>query len=187
MTTSPTDHEPGSFLWLDFEFTGLDPLDDVVIEVGAVATTGLFEVTGEYTAFINYPDGKVATRMCANPWWVDRPEHMGGMLTQSAEAPGNLEEVATELELFAAATQTGPNLYLAGNSIHNDRLWVARDFPGLMSRLHYRMLDVSSLKLVVASLYGVEFPKREKHRAIDDVHESIAELRFILDTLQAAR
>jgi oligoribonuclease len=73
---------------------------------------------------------------------------------------------------------------LAGNSIHNDRKFIERWWPGLDLKLHYRMLDVSSLKIFMQGRHGVEFEKREVHRAFDDIQASIAELQYYLEWLQ---
>jgi oligoribonuclease len=70
---------------------------------------------------------------------------------------------------------------LAGNSIHNDRGFIKQWMPNLDLLLHYRMLDVSSWKLVMQSRYQVSFDKPEVHRAFDDIQASIAELDFYLD------
>jgi oligoribonuclease len=175
--------DQGSFLWLDFEFTGLSDSEDVVIEAGAIATDGMFTVKDEFSAFIRYPDKTVESLMLANPWWVERPEHMAHMLNESSNATNDLASVATELASFAEETRSGGSLYLAGNSIHNDRKWVRRDFPELENKLHYRMLDVTSFKLFVASTIGIEYVKEEHHRVIDDIKESIEELKYLSSLL----
>lgn len=185
MTPFVPEGEPMDFLWLDLEFTGLDVESDVVIEAAAVATHGLFDIQGEYSTFIRYPVEQVEYLMQRNPWWLERPDHLESMLQQSMNAKHDLVTVAQKLTEFAEASRRGGPLYLAGNSIHSDRQWVRSDFPDLEAMLHYRMVDVSALKLIVANSTGYVYPKEEKHRAIDDIHESMAELGALLARLRA--
>ncbi len=172
------------FLWIDMEFTGLDIEDDVVLEVGAVATDGLFEVKDEFTAFIMHDAGRLDSLLDRNMWWDQRPEHKKSMHAASVQNGKHLEEVDNDLYSFTQDNKRpGSTLHIAGNSIYNDRKWVGRDFPKLDSLLHYRMLDVSSLKLVVASTLGVSFVKEERHRALEDIYESMDELKALLRIL----
>ena len=73
---------------------------------------------------------------------------------------------------------------LAGNSIHMDRQFIRHWWPNVEKRLHYRMLDVSAWKVVMIGKYGIEYEKLEKHRALDDIRESIDELEFYLTKLR---
>src|ERR1019366_1980883 len=70
---------------------------------------------------------------------------------------------------------------LAGNSIHTDRTFIKQYFPKFDLKLHYRMVDVSSWKVIMNSKFGVVFDKDATHRAFDDIQASIAELQFYLD------
>jgi oligoribonuclease len=77
----------------------------------------------------------------------------------------------------------GEAAVLCGNSINQDRLFINAHFPILARKLHYLMLDVTAWKIVFQSLYGIKFEKKNQHRAIDDIRESIAELRFYRERL----
>ncbi len=70
---------------------------------------------------------------------------------------------------------------LAGNSIHNDRQFIKQWWPELDLKLHYRMLDVSAWKVFMTARYGLQYEKKEAHRAYDDIQESIAELQYYLE------
>ena len=70
---------------------------------------------------------------------------------------------------------------LAGNSVHFDRAFIKQWWPDVFNLLHYRILDVSSFKIVMQNKYHVIFNKKETHRAMDDIRESIAELKFYLN------
>lgn len=178
----PTDEasDPkASLLWLDLEFTGLDVNKDVVVEAGLIATDYRLKKIAQFTSFVNYPINVVTELMDQNPWWLERPEHRAIMLEGVQDAAGGLSEVASEVARFAREWCTAP-VVLSGNSIYNDRKWVDRDFPELSGKLHYRMIDVSTIKLLAQGMMGVEFIKNENHRALDDVKESIDELKFLL-------
>lgn len=168
-----------TLLWLDYEFTGLAIDDDLVIEAGAVVTDYSLKTLATFQSFIHYPSKLVAPLIDRNPWWQERQQHREAMLGHVAAAPHGLEDVGTRLAQFASEWCSEP-VVLAGNSIHNDRKWVERDFPRLNEVLHYRMLDVSALKLVAHGMFGIVFDKKESHRAVEDLAESIEELRFLL-------
>ena len=72
----------------------------------------------------------------------------------------------------------GDEIYLAGNSIHQDQKFIEREWPRLNNRLHYRMLDVSAWKIYFESALNKKFVKRDAHRALDDIEGSIEELNF---------
>jgi oligoribonuclease len=74
----------------------------------------------------------------------------------------------------------GETSILCGNSIGQDRLFIKRHFPQFANRLHYRMLDVTAWKVVFQSILGKKFDKKNTHRAIDDIRESMDELRFYM-------
>jgi oligoribonuclease len=69
---------------------------------------------------------------------------------------------------------------IAGNSIAQDRLFINRYFPRFASKLHYRMLDVTAWKVVMEARFGIRFEKKKAHRALDDIRESLDEMRFYL-------
>jgi oligoribonuclease len=96
------------------------------------------------------------------------------------------QQVEKELtELVEQQFGTEPAV-LAGNSIHNDRLFIKRQWPQLDLKLHYRMLDVSAWKVLMQGKYGVKFEKKEIHRAFDDIQASIAELQHYLEWFKNA-
>jgi oligoribonuclease len=75
---------------------------------------------------------------------------------------------------------------LTGNSIMQDRLFIDKYFKNLSARLHYRMVDVSSFKVVMTNKFNLEYRKQNSHRALDDIRESIGELRFYLDHIKSS-
>jgi len=99
-----------------------------------------------------------------------------------AAIPNGKPPSAVELELihFVDRHFQGEPAILCGNSIGQDRLFINRHFPQFARKLHYRMLDVTAWKIVFQSILGKKFEKKNTHRAIDDIQESMEELRFYM-------
>ena len=171
---------PSKLLWVDLEMTGLDPVNDVILEVAAEVTDFDFKTLASYEAIIKQSREKVAERMQKNIWWKDFPENRDEFVRKTADGkPGR----QVEQELIALVEQqfgTEPAV-LAGNSIHNDRNFIKQWWPQLDLKLHYRMLDVSAWKVFMQAKHGVQFDKKEVHRAFDDIQASIAELQHYLE------
>lgn len=167
-------------LWVDLEMTGLDVNEHVIIEVAAEVTDWTFKTLASYEAVVRQPDDVLER---ANPW--AKEQHAKSGLTERVRTEGRPEQdVIHELIGFIQAQFGGEPAVLAGNSIHNDRAFIRKWWPEVDGLLHYRMLDVSSWKLVMQGKYGVEFDKKDAHRAFDDIQASIAELQFYLAWLR---
>lgn len=166
-------------LWLDMEMTGLSPAEDRIVEVAAIVTDWDFNELASFESGIHHADALLRRRFKASGWAAEQPGQAAAMLELSAKSPGE-QEVEVQLIEFASAHFDGQQAVLAGNSIHQDRQFIRRWMPDFEECLHYRMLDVSAWKVVMIGKYGVEFKKQEKHRALDDIRESIAELKFYL-------
>ncbi|HEX7963606.1 MAG TPA: oligoribonuclease [Candidatus Saccharimonadales bacterium] len=174
---------PTKILWVDLEMTGLDPNKDVILEVAAEITDFDFKTLGSYEARVKHPRSLVAERMQANTWWQDYPENRDEFLQKLDDglAPHEVEKQLIELVQAHFGREAA---VLGGNSIHNDRNFIKRWWPQFDLKLHYRMLDVSSLKVFMQGKFGVEFEKRDVHRAFDDIQASIAELQYYIEWLQ---
>lgn len=171
---------PTKLLWVDLEMTGLDSQKDVILEVAAEITDMSFKTLGSYEAVIKQSDRKLK----AMTEWP-KQQHAKSGLTERVRTEGRPEnEVKHELVGFIKAHFRDEPAILAGNSIHNDRLFIKRWWPEVDAVMHYRMLDVSSFKVLMQGKYGVMFEKREVHRAFDDIQASIAELQYYLEWLQ---
>lgn len=171
---------PTKVLWVDLEMTGLDAKQDVILEVAAEITNFDFKTLGSYEAIVKQPKDTVVKRMQKNIWWKEFPENRDTFV-RNLEKGKPLAEVEQEL-IKLVEEQFGTELaILGGNSIYNDRMFIKQWMPSLDLKLHYRMLDVSSLKLLMQGKYGVVFEKNSTHRAFDDIQASIAELQYYLD------
>jgi oligoribonuclease len=171
---------PTKLLWVDLEMTGLDAGEHVIIEIAAEVTDKDFKTLASYEALILQPEEKLSNM---NAW--AQAQHDGSGLTDRIRAEGKPEQdVIHELIGFIQAQFGNEPAILAGNSIHNDRNFIKRWWPEVDALLHYRMLDVTSFKIVMQMKYGVQFEKKETHRAFDDIQASIAELQYYLERLQ---
>jgi len=171
---------PTKLLWVDLEMTGLDPLEDVILEVAAEVTDFEFKTLASYEAIIRQPKDLVVERMQKNKWWAEFPANRDEFVSKLDSGKAS-EQVEQEL-IHLVEEQFGEEpALLAGNSIHNDRNFIKQWWPQLDLRLHYRMLDVSAWKVLMQAKYGVEFEKKEVHRAFDDIQASIAELQHYLE------
>jgi oligoribonuclease len=170
---------PTKLLWIDLEMTGLDPIKDVILEVSVIITDFNFTKLAEYEAVIHQPDA-VLDSMIEWP----KQQHQASGLTERVRRQGRPEtEVVQELVKLIQTNFNSEPAVLAGNSIHTDRMFISHWWPPVEALLHYRMLDVSSLKVLMQGKYNKEFEKKDTHRATADIEESIAELQYYLDLL----
>ncbi|MEK7602799.1 MAG: oligoribonuclease [Patescibacteria group bacterium] len=180
MSENDKDSVPTKLLWVDLEMTGLDSQKDVILEVAAEVTDFSFKTLASFEAVIKHPESIISS---SNPWAFEQHNKSG--LFERIRNDGRPDtEVQAELIQFIGEHFNGESAILAGNSIHNDRLFIRRWWPDIEALLHYRMLDVSSWKIVMQGKFGEIFEKKEVHRAFDDIQASIAELQHYLDTLQ---
>ncbi len=166
-------------LWMDLEMTGLDPVEDRILEVAVIATDWDFKEIAQYTAVKKVGPNLMKQRMVGE-FWETYSSVREALLAQN-ETGKNGRTVENELIAFLdehfAADQP---VLLAGNSIHQDRKFIDNEWPRLSKRLHYRMLDVSAWKVVFEGKYRKKFAKPQTHRALEDIKGSIEELQYYL-------
>lgn len=166
---------PTKLLWVDLEMTGLDVEKEVIIEVAAVATDLKFNTLDQYHAVVKQPQ-KYLDAM--DDW--NKTHHKASGLTDKIPHGKEPDLVENELLLFIAKNFEGERPILCGNSIAQDRLFIDKYWKRLADKLHYRMLDVSSWKIIMNSVFQKVYHKTNTHRAVDDILESIGELKFYL-------
>lgn len=171
---------PTKLLWVDLEMTGLNPKEDVLLEIAVEVTDFSFKTLESYEARIKQDYDIVVARMQENIWWRDYPANRDEFLNKLSDGK-DLREVEQDMIALVDKHWTDEMAVLAGNSIYNDRLFIKQWMPELDLKLHYRMLDVSSLKILMQGKYGVVFEKQDVHRAFDDIQASIAELQHYID------
>jgi oligoribonuclease len=166
-----------NLIWLDLEMTGLDPFTDRILEIATVVTDSNLRVLAEGPVIAVHQPEEVL--MALDDW---NQEHHGGSGLLERVRLSALDETKAEtrtLEFLAWHVPAGASP-LCGNSICQDRRFLARCMPRLEAYCHYRNLDVSTLKILAqrwAPDIANEFKKSSKHQALDDIRESIAELR----------
>ena len=170
-----------TLLWIDLEMTGLDPVKDRILEVAAIATDWKFNVVAEYQAVVKVSPRLMKHRMVGEFWEKNR-EAYEALMAQNNDGR-SAAEVEQELVQWVKH-YFGKEVVLAGNSIHQDRKFIDREWPELAKMLHYRMLDVSAWKVYFENALGRKFVKREVHRALDDINGSIEELKWYLTFLK---
>jgi oligoribonuclease len=172
-------------VWVDCEMTGLDLASDALIEVAALVTDPELNVLGDGVDVVIHADDVALAGMAE----VVRLMHEKSGLTEevraSAVSIAEAEEmVMTYITQFVKDPKSAP---LCGNSIATDRGFLARDMPILDTHLHYRMIDVSSIKELCRRWYPrVYFGQPQKglaHRALADIKESIRELAYYRQTI----
>lgn len=167
-------------LWVDLEMTGLDPAQDVILEVAAEVTDFDFKTLASYEAAVAQPDQKLNSM----DEWCQEQHTKSGLLARIKSEGQPEDQVIADFGKFIDQNFNGEPAVLAGNSIHNDRIFIKSWWRDIDKRLHYRMLDVSSFKILMQSKYAVTFEKKEVHRAFDDIQASIAELQHYLGVLK---
>jgi oligoribonuclease len=171
--------KPQKILWVDLEMTGLDPVEDRILEVAAIVTDWDFKELATYTAIKKVGPNLIKKRMVGE-FWDSFPMVRNALIAQN-ESGKNGRIVENELLAFIEEHIGGDErVLLAGNSIHQDRRFIANEWARLDERLHYRMLDVSAWKVVFEGKYNKKFSKPEAHRALDDIRGSIEELEYYL-------
>lgn len=170
---------PTKLLWIDLEMTGLDSRQDLILEIAVEITDFDFKPLASYEARVRQPHDAVVERMKLNTWWDSYPENRDDFL-HNLEGAKTSDEVQNDLIALVQTHFGDEPAILAGNSIHADRGFIDYHWPDLAGLLHYRMLDVTSWKVVMQGKFGTEFVKKETHRAFDDIHESIEELKYYL-------
>jgi oligoribonuclease len=166
------------FFWLDMEMTGLDVEKEVVIEVAVMITNNKLETLDTYHAIVKQPQDFV-DRM--DSW--NKKTHGESGLTPLIATGKDPDEVEKELlALVEKHFEPKDRIILAGNSIGQDRLFINKYFKQFAERLHYRMVDVTSFKIIFNNMFQISYAKKvANHRAIEDVQESINELKRYLE------
>lgn len=167
-----------NLVWMDLEMTGLDPERDTILEIATIITDSDLNILCEGPVIAIRQSEDVLAGM--DPWCVDH--HGASGLTQRVRESTTTMQQAEGLTLAViekyCAEKTSP---LCGNSIHQDRRFLVRYMPHIDKYLHYRIIDVSSIKELVHRWYPEDArpnTKAHAHLALDDVRESIAELQY---------
>ena len=173
--------DPNALIWIDLEMTGLDTDNDRIIEVATIITDADLNIVAEGPVLAVHQSDEILNGMDE---WNTRTHGKTG-LTERVRA-SRLDEAEAERQTIAFLEQyvSKNRSPMCGNSICQDRRFLARTMPALEAYFHYRNLDVSSLKELAVRwkpdiLPG--FTKKNTHKALDDIQESIEELKYYRD------
>ena len=178
--SGPDHYHPGVLAWMDLEMTGLDPAHDVIVEIATVVTDDFLNIVGEGPDLVV---AATAEQLADMEEIVQRMHTSSGLLEAiTASTVTITEAVHKTLEFVRAHVPRPGEVPLCGNSISVDRRFLHRYAPELESYFHYRSIDVSTLKELcrrwAPEVYAGRPQKLTAHRALDDVRESIAELKY---------
>jgi oligoribonuclease len=166
-------------VWIDCEMTGLSSTDDALVEVAAVVTDSELNVLGDGVDVVIAPPAAALEQMGD---FVRTMHTTSGLLDALAEGTTLADAQAKVLEYVRQWVPEPGKAPLAGNSVGTDKVFLDRDMPELVGHLHYRVIDVSSIKELARRWYPrVYFASPQKHgghRALADILESIDELRY---------
>ncbi len=164
-------------VWLDMEMSGLDPDCERILEIAVLVTEGDLTPVADGPDLVVHQPEEILAAM--DDW--NREHHGASGLTQRVrESETSLEAAETEVLAFLAEHVVPKRAVLAGSSIHQDRRFIRRYMPRLDAFLHYRQVDVSTVKELVKrwfpSVAASAPAKKDSHRALEDIRESLAEL-----------
>ena len=172
-------NESPNLIWVDCEMTGLDLNKDVLVEIAVLVTDSELNILGEGVDLVIKA---TAEQLAGMNEFVTNMHTESGLIT---EIPNGVEISKAEAEIIAYLEKYAPGAGkspLAGNSVGTDRSFIARDMPLLNSYLHYRTIDVSSIKELARRWYPRIYfaaPKKTgNHRALGDIRDSIEELEY---------
>jgi oligoribonuclease len=165
-------------VWIDCEMTGLDPAKDALLEIATIITDYNLNVIAHGPVLAIRQS---EARLAGMDAWNRRTHRKSGLIERVRTSGISAAEAERETLAFVKKycyAQTAP---LCGNSIGQDKRFLAKYMPELHDFLHYKVVDVSSIKVLVTEWYGGKYrspDKKELHRALDDIEESIAELKY---------
>lgn len=182
---------PKHLLWVDLEMTGLRPATDVITEVAAIVTDMELREIACYESGVKHPR-ELLEKLTGESEWHQRQKSYTEAIIEHSLSGKSEEVVQSELLDFIerhigltmrpedypftpGSLEAKGDIYLAGNSIGADRAFIESWWPKVARVLHYRMIDVSSFKVWHEAHGTKKFEKKNKHRALDDIRESIAE------------
>lgn len=164
------------FFWIDLEMTGLNPQKDKILEVAIIITDQSFNVLDEYEEVV-YQTQRVVDSM--NEWCQKTHKESG--LVDKIKSGKKIDLVEKEIiELAKKHYGEKDRIVLCGNSVGVDKAFIEKYLLEFSKMLHYRIIDVSSMKVLLGQKFGLKFKKKNTHRALDDIKESIEELKYYL-------
>ncbi|CAH0250315.1 Oligoribonuclease [Pseudomonas sp. Bi70] len=169
---------PQNLIWIDLEMTGLDPETDVIIEMATIVTDTELNVLAEGPVIAVHQSDE---RLAAMDEWNTRTHGDSGLTQRVRDSQISQAEAEVQTIAFLEKWVPKGKSPICGNSIGQDRRFLYKYMPALEAYFHYRYLDVSTLKILAERWApGIKegFVKTGTHQALDDIRESIAELKY---------
>ena len=165
-------------IWIDLEMTGLEPTVDCILEIATVVTDGHLSVIEEGPVVAIHQSDDVLAGMNA---WCQKQHKRSGLVTRVRDSQMSTETAEAETLAFLKKHVKAGVSPMCGNSVWQDRRFLAKYMPTLEAYFHYRLIDVSTLKELskrwMPKVYG-GFEKKSRHLALADIHDSIDELKY---------
>jgi oligoribonuclease len=167
-----------NLVWIDLEMTGLNADIDVILEIATIITDDQLNVIAKGPSFvIHQPEENLQVM----DEWVRNIHTQSGLLEKVKNSSIPLSQAAQATLAFIEQYCVKQKSLLAGNSVWQDRAFLRKYMPEIIEFLHYRIIDVSSIKVLVRNWYPSspykDFKKSDNHRALEDIEESIKELQ----------
>ena len=166
-----------NLIWIDLEMTGLDPEKEVILEIATIVTDSLLDIVAEGPSIaINYPEEVLRTMEA----WSKCQHEASGLVGKVKTSKYDCRRAEQETLAFLSRYSEKGKSPLCGNTVWQDRRFLIKHMPRLEEFFHYRNIDVSSLKELVRRWYPSLpfYQKKETHLALNDIRESIQELRY---------
>jgi oligoribonuclease len=164
------------FLWVDLEMTGLIPEQERIIEIAAIVTDYHLEPQATFHEVIHQPQEFIDNM----DDWNKKTHGKTGLIDKIPHGKP-IEQVEQEFLYFLNQFyEANEAIILCGNSISQDKAFIKLYMERLDQRLHYRIIDISSIKEIFQRIYDQKFDKRESHKAVEDIEDSINELKYYM-------
>ncbi len=167
-----------NFVWIDLEMTGLNPEKHVILEIASIVTDSNLHIIEHGPSLVIHQSEEALQDIDE---WSLVQHGKTGLLDQVRQSPVSLQEAEQRILAFIKDNCSPNTGLLAGNSVWQDRSFLCKYMPSIINYLHYRLIDVTTVKELVLHWYTgdehAEFTKKDTHRALEDLTESIAELR----------
>ncbi len=171
-------HTDNNLVWIDLEMTGLEVKKDVILEIACIITDANLNMIAEGPSLVIHQSEALLAAMEA---WPKKQHTQSGLIERVRMSSITTEQAEEQIVNFIKKYCSPGTALLAGNSVWQDRIFLHEYMPHILRCLHYRIIDVTSIKELVAHWYPddphVKFEKKDTHRALQDIHESIAELK----------
>jgi oligoribonuclease len=171
-------NKENNLVWIDLEMTGLNPEYDVILEIASIITTANLEILTEGPNIVIHQPDEVLASMNT---WCKENHAKSGLIKAVQKSTSTLKQAEEQtLDVIKTYCKQGTAI-LTGNSVWNDRNFLAKYMPQIINYLHYKLIDTTSIQQVIQHWYPHnpqnDYKKAETHRAAPDIRESIEELK----------